>query len=79
MSIKEQPLPKSKYNVGDRVIHKSNPFSGHRRERHGEIVKIIYKKNSRGSRFPWFEIKFDCSDRTETFMASRIAPEPTNA
>ena len=79
MPNKELPFPKSKYQVGDRVIHKSNPFSGHRRERHGAVVKVIYKKNARGARFPWFEIKFDNSDRTETFMGSRIAPESTNA
>ena len=79
MSNKERPLSKPKYEVGDRVIHKSNPFSGHRRERHGAVVKVIYKTNTRGARFPWFEIKFDNSDRTETFMASRIAPEESNA
>ena len=79
MSNKERPLPKPKYEVGDRVIHKSNPFSGHRRERHGSVVKVIYKKNTKGAWFPWFEIKFDNSDRTETFMASRIALEETDA
>ena len=79
MSKKERPLPTPKYKVGDRVIHKSNPFSGHRRERHGSVVNVIHKTNARGARFPWFEIKFDGSERTETFMASRIAPEEPNA
>jgi hypothetical protein len=78
MTKKERPLAKPKYAVGDRVIHKSNPFSGHCRERHGVITEIIYKKNTRGARFPWFEIKFDSSERTELFMASRIALEESN-
>lgn len=78
MTKKERPLAKPKYEVGDRVIHKSNPFSGLRRERHGSVVNVVYKKNAKGARFPWFEIKFDGSDRVEAFMASRISPEESN-
>jgi hypothetical protein len=66
------------YNIGDRVIHKSNPFStvaGSRRVRHGVVVDIIYKVNARGAKHPYITVKFDNSARHETFMATRIEHE----
>lgn len=66
------------YNIGDRVIHKSNPFStvaGSRRVRHGVVVDITYKVNARGAKHPYIVVKFDNSSRHETFMATRIEHE----
>ena len=66
------------YNIGDRVIHKSNPFStvqGSRRVRHGVVVDITYKVNARGAKHPYITVKFDNSARQETFMATRIEHE----
>ena len=66
------------YNIGDRVIHKSNPFStvvDSRRVRHGVVVDITYKVNARGAKHPYITAKFDNSERQETFMATRIEHE----
>ena len=69
---------KKVYNIGDRVIHKSNPFStvaGSRRVRHGVVVDITYKVNARGAKHPYITVKFDNSAREETFMVTRIEHE----
>jgi len=64
-----------RFKPGDRVIHKSNPFSareGHHRIRHGKVTRIIYKVNKRGARHPYVEMRMDESGRLEVYMASRV-------
>ena len=73
---------KNTFAIGDRVIHKSNPFStvqGQRRLRHGVVVDITYKTNARGAKHPYITVKFDNSERQETFMSSRIEHEANKA
>ena len=70
--------PTRRFSVGDRIIHKSNPFGtvqGSRRVRHGVVVDITYKVNARGAKHPYITVKFDNSERQETFMATRIEHE----
>ena len=70
--------PTRRFSVGDRIIHKSNPFStvqGSRRVKHGVVVDITYKVNARGAKHPYIVVKFDNSSRHETFMATRIERE----
>jgi len=76
------PTPRKpvRFQVGDRIIHKTNPFSNNgvppnRKIRHGEVVDIIYKVNARGAKHPYVVVLFDGSTRTETYMTSRIEHE----
>tara|TARA_Y100001972_G_C7604541_1_gene302972 strand:- start:534 stop:872 length:339 start_codon:yes stop_codon:yes gene_type:complete len=72
-TMAQQPIVR--FKPGDRVIHKSNPFSareGHHRIRHGKVTRIIYKVNKRGARHPYVEMKMDESGHLEVYMASRV-------
>jgi len=69
---------KNTFAIGDRVIRKAGPFGGPpnaKRILHGEVVDITYKVNARGAKHPYITVKFDHSQRLETFMASRIEHE----
>jgi len=64
-----------RFKVGDRVIHKSNPFStreGHHRIRHGRVTRTFYKTNKRGAKQPCVEIMMDETGRREEYMACRV-------
>ena len=76
------PLSKRRsFEVGDRIVHKKNPFStatgitSNKKARHGVVVDIVYKINARGAKHPYVVVRFDDSSRTETYMASRIEHE----
>lgn len=69
-----------RFKIGDRIIHKANPFSNNiapstRKVRHGVVKDIVYKVNARGSKHPYIIVQFDGSTRTETYIASRIELE----
>ncbi len=68
----------SRFKIGDRVIHKSNPLNNVARRRAGVVTQVIYKENSRGHKQPFVEIKFDIGKRSEVFMSTRVAHETTN-
>ena len=64
-----------RFKIGDRVIHRSNPMNNVARRRAGVVTQVIYKANSRGYKQPFVEIKFDHSQRPETFMSMRVIHE----
>tara|TARA_R100001086_G_scaffold1071_2_gene632 strand:+ start:1977 stop:2213 length:237 start_codon:yes stop_codon:yes gene_type:complete len=64
-----------RFKVGDRVLHKSNPMNNVARCRAGVVTQVMYKKNSRGHKQPFVEIKFDHSQRPEIFMSIRVMHE----
>ena len=70
----------TRFQIGDRVIHKPSPFGRPKdatrsKHRAGVVMAVTYKKNKRGATQPWFTVKFDNSERMEQFMSARIAPE----
>jgi hypothetical protein len=69
-----------RFKIGDRIIHKTNPFSNgtnpsNRKVRHGVVKDIVYKINARGAKHPYITVQFDGSTRTETYLSSRIELE----
>tara|TARA_Y100000401_G_scaffold117545_1_gene126996 strand:- start:285 stop:572 length:288 start_codon:yes stop_codon:yes gene_type:complete len=71
----------SKFNVGDRVMHKSTDISGFKsplppRTKLGVIQQIEYKSNARGALMPWLKIKWDSSYHSEWHMTMRVVLAP---
>lgn len=69
------------FQVGDRVVHKLNPFStatgipSNKKARHGVVVEVIYKVNKRGAKHPYVVVQFDNSTQKETYSANRVTHE----